>query len=173
MNPGLYTCLMSALALGVAFAAWTSRRDTVPHLWPSVVGLGGVIAGLLAVGVVSGTMVRHLIQVTPASLALALVAGGSRYGRAAALPIVTFWGGLMATIWLFLLGLHQMIGGRFTGVEVALTVAIAAACLVGLRGGARPTANLSRARRVAAAAAFALLQLGAFWASLQPFAVGR
>ena len=173
MTPRLYACLVSALALGVVIAAWTPRRVTAPHLWPSVLGLGGVIAGLLAVGLVSGTLVRHVIQVAPAALALAVVAGGSPYGRAAALPIVTFWAGLMVTIWLFLLGLHQMIGGRFTRVEIALTLAIAAACLAGLLGGAQPTANTSGAQRVAAALASALLQLAAFWASLQPFAILR
>jgi hypothetical protein len=170
MNPGLYAWLMGALALGVVIAAWTPRRDTAPHLWPSVVGLGGVIAGLLTVGLVSGTLSRHLIQVAPAALALALAAGGSQYGRAAALPIVTFWAGLMATIWLFLLGLHQMIGGRFTAVEIALTVAVALACLTGLAGGARPTANLPPPRRAVTAVVFGALQLAAFWASMQPFA---
>jgi hypothetical protein len=173
MNAGLYLCLTGALALGVAIAAGTPRRDTPPHLWPSVVGLVGVIAGLLAVGMVSGTISRHLVQVTPAAVALALVAAGSTCGRAAALPVVTFWGGLMVTIWLFLLGLHRMIGGRFTGVEIALTVAIAAACLVGLRGGGRPTANAPHAMRLATAIAFGLFQLAAFWASLQPFALLR
>jgi hypothetical protein len=173
MNPGLYACLTVALALGVTVAGWTPRHATVPHSWPSVVGLCGVIACLLTVGLVSGTFSRHVIQVVPAAAALALVAGGSAYGRAAALPIVTFWAALMATIWLFLLGLHQIISGRFTSVEIALTVAIAAACLVGLWGGARPTANASAARRIAVATLFAALQLAALWASLQPFAILR
>jgi hypothetical protein len=173
MNPNLYACLIAALALGVTVAAWAPKRETAPHHWPSVVGLGGVIAGLLAVGLVSGTLVRHLVQITPPAVVLALVIGGSPYGRPAALPILTFWGGLMIVIWLFLLGVHQMIGGRFTGGEIALTVGMAAACLVGLRGGARPTANVSRARRVAAAIAFGLLQLAALWASMQPLAILR
>ncbi len=173
MNPSLYACLTGALALGVVIAAWAPTRDTAPHLWPSVVGLVGIIAGLLGVGVVSGTLTRHLVQVSPAAVALGLVVGGSPYGRAAALPMLTFWAGLMGTIWLFLLGLHQMIGGRFTAVEIALTIAIAAACLTGVVGGARPTANVPSGRRVAAATAFGLLQLAAFWASLQPFAILR
>src|SRR5688500_18011654 len=108
MNPALYASLIGALAFGVGLAGWTAKRDTAPDLWPSVVGLGGIIAGLLGVGLVSGTLVRHAIQVTPAAVALALVVAGSRFGRAAALPILTFWAGLMAVIWLFLLGLHQM-----------------------------------------------------------------
>ena len=170
MNPGLYGCLIGALVLGVGIAAWTPKQETAPHLWPTVVGLGGLIVGLLVVGLVSGTVSRHLIQVAPAAGVLALVLGGSPYGRAAALPVVTFWGGLMAVIWLFLLDLHQLIAGHFTGVEIGLTVGIAATCFVGLRGGARPTANLSRGRRVITAAIGSVLQLAAFWASMQPFA---
>jgi hypothetical protein len=173
MNPRLYATLIGGLALGVVITAWTPRLQTAPRAWPSVVGLVGIIAGLLAVGLVSGTPVRHVVQVTPAALALALVIGGSPLGRAAALPILTFWAVLMGTIWLFLLGLHRMIGGHFTRVEIALTVAIAIACLIGLRGGARPTANVPRVRRVAAALAFGLLQLAALWASLQPLVARR
>jgi hypothetical protein len=173
MSPGLYACLVGGIALGVAIAAWTPRQDTAPSAWPTVVGLGGVIAGLLAVGLVSRTLSRHLIQVTPAAVALGLMAGGSQYSRAAALPIVTFWAALMATIWLFLLGLHQMIGGRFTAVEIALTVTIAVACVAGVLGGARPTANLSRGRRIATATASGFFQLAALWASMQPFAAPR
>ena len=169
----LYACLIAALALGALIAGWSHRRDTPPSLWPSVVGLGGVIAGLLAVGVVSGTVIRHVIQVAPAALALILVASGFRYGRAAALPILTVWAVVMGAIWLFLLGVASIVRGRFTPTEIVLTIVIAAACLAGLTGGARPTANLSRIRRTAAATVSAICQLAALWASMQPWANGR
>ena len=166
----LFVLLAAAVGAGVVVAGWTPTRLSAPRLWPGVIGLGGLIAALLAVGVVSGTLTRHLIQVAPAALALILVASGSPSGRAAALPVMTFWAALMVAIWLFLLGLHQIVRGHFTGIEIALTVAIAAACLVGVLGGARPTANLARGRRIATATAFGLLQLAALWASMQPFA---
>ena len=169
----LYACLIAALALGTIIAGWTPRRERAPRLWPSVVGLGGVIAGLLAVGVVSGTLIRHLIQVTPAALALILVASGVRHGRAAAVPILTFWAVLMGAIWLFLLGVASIVRGSFTPTEIALTIVIASACLIGLTRGARPTANLSRVSRTAAATASALCQLAALWASMQPWANGH
>src|SRR5438477_205650 len=76
-------------------AGGTPTRPSAPRLWPGLVGLGGLIAALLAVGEVSGTLTRHVIQVAPAALALTLVASGSPYGRAAALPILTLWAGLM------------------------------------------------------------------------------
>lgn len=173
MNPGLYACLVGAIVAGVAIAGWTSTRETAPRLWPSVVGLSGLIAALLAVGVVSGTLGRHVIQVSPPGLALLLVATGSPFARAAALPLLTFWAALMGIIWLFLLGLTGLIAGHFTVVEILLTVAIAVSSVAGLIGGPRPTANVSPARRVATAIAFGMLQLTALWVSLQPLAILR
>jgi hypothetical protein len=170
MNPDLYGVLIAGIVGGAAIAGSTAASISAPRQWPSVVGLGGLIVALLAVGVVSGTLIRHLIQVAPPALALILVAGGSSHGRSAALPILTFWAALMAVIWTFLLGLTRIIGGRFTAGEIGLTIAIAAVCLAGLAGGARPTANLSRPRRIATALAFGLLQLAALWVSLQPLA---
>ena len=103
----LFVLLAAAVGGGIVVAGWTPTHLSAPRLWPGVIGLGGLIAALLAVGVVSGTLTRHLIQVAPAALALILVASGSPSGRAAALPVMTFWAALMVTIWLFLLGLHQ------------------------------------------------------------------
>jgi hypothetical protein len=170
MNTALFVLVIAAIAAGVIVAGGTPTRTSAPRLWPGLIGLGGLIAALLAVGVASGTLTRHLIQVAPAALALILVAGGSPYGRPAALPILTLWAGLMGAIWLFLLGLAGIVSGHFTPVEITLTVAVAAAALTGLAGGARPTANLSRPRRVATAIASGLFQLAAFLASMQPWA---
>jgi hypothetical protein len=166
VSPWLYAWLIGAITIGAVVAGSAARAAATPRLWPSVAGLGGLIAALLLVGVVSGTLVRHVIQLAPAMVALTLVGVGSPSGRAAALPILLFWAVLMAIIWAFLLGLHRVIGGHFTTVEIILTVAIGVACAAGFVGGPRPTANLSATRRVAIAAAFGLCQLAAFWYSL-------
>jgi hypothetical protein len=173
MSPELYAWLGSGIAVGVAIASWPAAVGVAPRRWPSLVGLGGVIAALLAVGVESGTVLRHVIQLAPAIVALVLVVSHSAYGRAATLPILPFWIALMLTIWRYLFGMTRIIGGHFTSVEVVLTVGIAAACVAGLIGGPRPTANLSAWRRAATAVAFGALQLAALWASMQPFASGR
>lgn len=170
MNPELCAWLVGGIAVGVAVASWPAAADVPPRRWPTLAGLGGLIGALLAVGVESGTLVRHLVQLAPATLALALVLRHSPFGRAAALPILPFWLVLMLTIWRYLFGHTQIIGGRFTPVEIALTMAIAVACAVGLTGGARPTANLSSLHRAVAALAFGALQLTALWLSMQPFA---
>jgi hypothetical protein len=171
MNPELYAWLLGGVALGTIVAGRPAAPPgAAPRSWPSVVGLVGLIVALLMVGLVSGTVVRHLLQLTPAFAALVLAATGSPHGRPAALPILTFWLTRLVVIWLFLLGVRPVIAGRFTVVEIALTIGIAAACLAGLVGGATPTAQVSRLRRAAIAGAFGLLQVAALWVSLQPFA---
>jgi len=173
MSPELYGWLIGAVAAGMAVAGWPVHGGGAPRSWPSLIGLGGLIGALLAVGVESGTLLRHAIQVAPATVALALVARHSSHGRAAALPILLFWTALMLTIWRYLFGMTRIIGGQFTAVEISLTVIIAMACVAGLAGGPRPTAALPAWRRAATAGVFGALQLAALWVSMQPFASGR
>src|SRR5690349_17562370 len=113
MNPELYAWLIGGIAVGVAFASWPVAADGPPRRWPSLAGLGGLIVALLLVGVESGTLVRHLVQLAPAMVALALVVRHSPFGRPAALPILPFWLALVLTIWRYLLGYTQIIGGQF------------------------------------------------------------
>jgi hypothetical protein len=168
MNSMFLVVAVSATLAGVIVAAWRpSAAPGTPRAWPSLIGLAGLIAALLAVGVASGTMVRHVVQVTPAVVALGLVWRGAAISRAATLPILTFWLGLMVMIWLFLLDVVRLISGRFTTTEIILTVAIGAACVVGLRGGVRPTAGTSVAWRLVVALLFAVAQLGALVLSMQ------
>jgi len=55
MSPDLYLWLGGAVVAGVVVAASTPTRSTAPRLWPTVVGLGGVVAALLAVGILGDT----------------------------------------------------------------------------------------------------------------------
>ena len=48
----------------------------------------GMVVSLLLVGLVSGTPIRHVIQVTPACVIAAAVWRGLTWSRAAALPIL-------------------------------------------------------------------------------------
>ncbi len=131
------------------------------------VALLGLILGLLAVGVVSGTPVRHVIQSLPAALALALVIRRVPGAACAALPVFGVWLLIMVAIWLFLLGLARITTGHFSPTEIALTLVIGASCLVGLSQTFRTQPIASRMTRVAWAIAFTALQLAALWASLR------
>jgi hypothetical protein len=164
LNPVLVLYMIGVAAIGIALAAYPPRHpSTAPASRDAaaMASLGGVMLALLIVGVVSGTVPRHIVQIAPMAAALALVAGGSSYGAAAAAPLFTFWLGLMVNIWLFLLGFVRMISGTFTPIEIALTVAIGVLSAVGLLAvGRRPT-SLSRGARVVAASGFAILQVAA------------
>lgn len=134
---------------------------------PIVGALIGLIVSLLLVGFVSGTLIRHLIQTTPAVLALLLVIRQVQWAEYAALSVLVFWFLLVIAIWLFLLGIASIVSGTFAPVEIVLTLTIGACSLWGIVG-------VLRARRagivggVTAFVLFAALQIGALWVSLRP-----
>jgi len=128
---------------------------------------------LLLVGVVSGTPVRHLIQVIPVSIAFALAARRSPWAPSAALAIFAFWLSIMTLIWLWLLGLASVVTGQFSPTEIGLTIAIGLGCGLGGIAALRWRANGRWAARIAVFLSFAVLQIGALWASLQPLVAGR
>jgi hypothetical protein len=133
-----------------------------------LVSVLAVAAGLLAVGVVSGTEVRHLIQTAPAILVALLAARRDPRARFAAVPVFTVWFLIMLFIWLYLLGIARVLTGHFTPAEIALTLVIGAGCVAGL---IRTLRRGSRVGWVAAAVTLLLssaLQVGCVWLSLQP-----
>jgi hypothetical protein len=134
----------------------------------TALSLLGVIVGLLAVGVVSGTPLRHVIQIPPATLALALVIRRVPGALYAALPVFVVWQLIMVAIWLFLAGLARIITGHYTPAEIALTLLIGASCLCGLSQAFRTQPAASWATRAVWLIVFTALQFGAIWASLRP-----
>ena len=133
--------------------------------------LGAVLVSLLLVGIVSGTFVRHVIQVVPVAVALVAVTRRSDLGPFAALPIFALWLLLMALIWLYLAGVQTFFTGRFSSVEILLTVIIGLSSLTGIVACARPRSTVGVAGRAAATMGFAALQFGALLVSfLRPFA---
>ena len=119
-----------------------------------------LIVALLCVGLVSRTIVRHIVQAIPPVIALILVAGHSRLAPSAAAPILTFWLGVMINIWLFILGIARIFSGTFSGVEIALTIVIAIASGLGILSIVRWGTRLAPAPRLATATAFGIAQLG-------------
>lgn len=165
---------IATLSLGVA-AAVLRRRSGAPSPSQATVTLWLAVAAgsLLVVGVVSHTLLRHVVQIAPLLLALGLLAWRPEWGVAAAAPLFGFWLLIMTAIWLFLLGVARLVSGTFTPVEIALTLIIGAACLLGLRTTVRRGTTLAMAAAISTAAAFAVLQFGAMWLSMQPYLAGR
>lgn len=134
--------------------------------------LAVVLVGLLLVGVVSGTVWRHVVQAAPVAAAWLVGVRRPSVARAAAAPLFAFWLGIMVLIWLFLLGVARVVTGHFSVAEVLLTLAIGVASAAGLVVTARRGGRID-ARDMVAAAMFAALQVGAMWLSLRPGLAAR
>ena len=132
-----------------------------------------VLVALLLVGLVSGTILRHAVQVLPVLLAAVVVVMQPAWSRFAAMPVFAFWLFIMLLIWLHLLGLANVITGTFAPAEVVLTVVIGLACVAGLATSARRTTRSAGWSGVAAFLMFGALQVGAMWLSLQPVLANR
>lgn len=129
--------------------------------------LVGLALALLVVGVVSGTLLRHVIQIVPIIAAILLFRRRADYLAYAALPLFAFWLFIVALIWLFLLGVSQIANGHYTGTEIAMTVLMAICSLV---GGVKSTALGKPLRplvRVFTFVLFAVLQVASMMLSLR------
>jgi hypothetical protein len=118
-------------------------------------------------------MIRHLVQIAPLVLALALSVRRPTPGVAAAAPLFAFWFLIMGGIWLFLLGLARVFTGTFSPTEITLTLIIGAASLAGLAAAHRRGTSMTVAGRVVTVLVFAGLQFAALWLSVQPFVARR
>ena len=132
-----------------------------------------VIASLLLVGVVSHTPLRHVVQVAPAVVVAGLAFARHRCARVAAMVVFAFWLFCMTLIWLFLLGIARVVTGRFTGIEVVLTLVLGLASISGLVAAVRVRDGSTCPARLATFVVAAALQIGAMWLSLQPMLANR
>jgi hypothetical protein len=132
--------------------------------------LVALVVGLLLVGVVSGTPIRHVLQAAPA-VALLAVRSRSRvpaWTSFAALAVFVSWLAMMSLIWLYLLGLARIVTGHFTRIEIALTLVIGGASAAGIVAALRARAPSSWPLRCAAFLVAMALQVGVTWLSVQP-----
>ena len=97
----------------------------------TVASIAIIAALVLGVGLATGLVLRHVVQTLPLAIGAAL---GTRFRPVSwfALPCFAFWLGLMAEIWLSLLGIAHLVNGHFTAFEIAMTVVVASAALVGI-----------------------------------------
>ena len=131
----------------------------------------GLAVALLLVGVVSGTFLRHVVQILPIVFVLIILQGRPAWGAYAAVPIFIFWVGIVILIWLFLLGLSQIANGHYTAIEIVLTFVMAACSVAGVVKSLSLGRPLSVFGRVGAFTLFAALQVAAMWVSfLRPIA---
>jgi cation transport ATPase len=134
-----------------------------------------ILIALYVVGAVSITpgSLRHEVQTLP--LWVPIVAGlqHKRLAKWAALPCFVFWLAVMIAIWLFLLGWARIVAGRFLPTEIAMTLVIGAASLVGIVTCVRWRTAVGPVLASGVVVLFAVLQYLAFRLSLLPYIAGR
>src|SRR5512142_1094857 len=108
-------------------------HDTVDHSRWIALFCAIVVGALYVVGIVSGTVLRHVVQTAPLWACAVLGFNRVRNVRWLALPMLVFWLGIVLVIWMFLLGWTRVISGHFSWVEIAMTVVIGAASANGIK----------------------------------------
>lgn len=102
---------------------------------PSVIAgccLTMMAALVLGVGMPGHMVLRHIVQTLPLWPAAIL---GLRRSPAAGwfgLPVFLFWTALMAMIWLYLLGISNLLSGKFSTLEIAMTLIVGVASVMGI-----------------------------------------
>lgn len=125
----------------------------------------GLALALLLVGVVSGTLLRHIVQIVPIMVALGILARRPSWGAYAALPIFAFWTLVAVLIWLFLMGLSRIANGHYTPIEVVSTVVMAACSIAGAIKCIQLGRPLRAAGRISMVLLFSAMQFVAMWIS--------
>lgn len=132
-----------------------------------------VLVALYIVGAVSHGSLRHEVQTLPLWFPIVLGFRRREVAKWSALPCLIFWLAIMVFIWLFLLGWARVVTGHFSATEIAMTLIIGVACIIGLTFSFRWRTTLSWLGASATAVAFAILQLAAFRISLIPYIATR
>jgi hypothetical protein len=182
MSFQLKLAIVAAITVVIALAVLRRKPNTTlsrghassrSSLNPVAMWLAVVAGGLIVVGFVSGTILRHVIQIAPFVVAGGLLLRGSSLGVSAAAPLFAFWLLIMAAIWLFLLGIARIFGGTFTPAEVTLTIIIGVGSMLGLASAWRQGITTSWAAGAGVVIVFALMQFAAMLISMMPFAANR
>lgn len=127
-----------------------------------------VLALVVGVGAPDGLVLRHVVQTLPFWAAVVLGFRRSTATGWTALPLFLFWLVLMSLIWLFLLGVARVVTGTFSPLEIAMTVLVGAASLVGIGGSLRLKSGLTARRAAMLFVVFAAIQFACFRISLLP-----
>jgi hypothetical protein len=108
------------------------------------------------------------VQTSPLWIAIVLGMRRSLWSKWAALPCFAFWLLLMIAIWLFLLGWARIVSGNFSPTEIAMTVIVGVASVVGILIALRIRSGVRAWAATATVLLVAVLQVTAFRISLLP-----
>lgn len=150
-----------------SYPAQTTDHTRAKSQSPTSLGIAvcclAIIAALvLGVGLTSNLVLRHLVQTLPLWVAVTLGFRASRATSWVSLPLFLFWLVLMGIIWAYLLGISHLVSGTFSSIEIAMTILVGAACLIGIVSCFRFTPLLSPLRKGSFFALMAVVQLLCF-----------
>ena len=132
-----------------------------------------VLVALYIVGAVSHGSLRHEVQTLPLWFPIVTGFQQREIAKSAALPCLIFWLVIMIFIWLFLLGWARVVTGHFSPTEIAMTLTIGGACLIGLAASVRWRTTVRPLTALGVAALFGALQVLAMRLSLIPYIATR
>jgi hypothetical protein len=101
-------------------------------VWIAVCCLAIILAQVGGVGFASGLVLHHLAQTLPLWVGVVLGFRRSRATGWVGLPLFLFWLVLMALLWLDLLGIAHVLFGHFSPVEIAMTIVVGTATVIGI-----------------------------------------
>jgi hypothetical protein len=127
-----------------------------------------IIVALLVVGAVSHGVTRHIVQTSPLWIAISLSIRRSGLSKWAALPCFVFWLLVMGAIWLYLLGWAQIVSGTFSPTEIAMTLIVGLASMVGIVKALTVRSGVGAWSATSVVLLVAVLQVTAFRLSLLP-----
>jgi hypothetical protein len=127
-----------------------------------------MIAALLVVGAVSHGVLRHIVQTSPLWIVIVLGSRKSALTQWAALPCFVFWLLLMTAIWLYLLGWARIISGTFSPTEIAMTLVVGVASIVGIGKAVVARSGVRAGMAIGTILVVAILQVAVFRISLLP-----
>ena len=126
-----------------------------------------LILSLYVVGIVSHGIIRHFVQTAPVWPAVWFGFRRSPWAKWAALSPLILWLLLMINIWLLLLGLPHLLSGTFTPIEIAMTITVGGAAVVGIAASLRARTAVPWVSAVGTLLLMACLQIFALWVSFQ------
>ena len=132
-----------------------------------------ILVALYIVGAVSHGSLRHEVQTLPLWFPIVTGFQQREIAKWAALPCLIFWLVIMIFIWLFLLGWARMVTGHFSPTEIAMTLTIGGACLIGLAASVRWRTTVQPLTALGVSALFGALQVLAMRLSLIPYVATR
>lgn len=152
---------------GTAAEQPSNSRSRTPVLIAAC-SLTIIVALVLGVGLATNLVLRHIVQTAPLWISVIL---GFRHSRATtwiALPFFLVWFILMALIWSYLLGISHLLSGHFAPVEIAMTIIVGSAAIVGIGGFIRFKSSLSTVGAGTLFVLMAVLQLACLRVSFLP-----